>query len=405
MLHAVNAIRVIAEYLVVRLHTIAWTVGMNNFVTDLMSFFFVLSGFVMMHAHYSDCFASASKKREFWIGRLKKAYPTYILNYVFHFHLIFVRASSPNYCPYHGVCSVMQIVALNTWFGCGLNNVLNGVNWYIATLAWIWLAFPFMHGTLKTLFSTNVWTKMFVVNVLATAVIYPLSGYEIFTLCTVPALRLGEFIIGCGAACAMRQLEPAELTFRHWVPMTLIWTYIAALYTFFALPHGLDSLCAHEMTQNNRCSLWEKSKWIEAKSPCLLIWDKYFNKHAIIWSAVIYTVAVAEKSGDKSPIMRLLAHDFFKSLNAFSITLYLGHTNADWVLTNATKAVGWLNFWHDDTRVLTIYALCYLLHLITMKISSAMFNHYAPLTQREPAMAVEEGQLKMMTAVEDGDSS
>jgi peptidoglycan/LPS O-acetylase OafA/YrhL len=382
-LHAVNAIRVIAEYLVVRLHTFSPTTGMNNFVTDLMSFFFVLSGFVMMHSHYSDCFATTSRKWEFWFVRWKKIYPVYILNYAFYFHLNFVHAASPDYCPFHTICSMMQIVALNPWFGCGISNVLNPVNWYIATLAWIWLAFPFMHGTLKTHFSTGrVWPKMFLVNALATAVIYPLSGYEIFTFCTLPILRLGEFIIGCGAACALYQLEPTEgaLTIRQWAPMALILVYMAALYTLFALPHGLESLCVHEQTHNNRCSLWETSKWIEAKSPCLLVWDKYINKHAFLWAVLIHTVAAAEMSGDNNPLMRLLTHDLFKSLNAFSLSLYLAHGTINCVMEAATDALGWSNFWHDDTRILAIYALCYLLHLITLKLSSAVFKHaYAPV--------------------------
>ena len=380
-LHAVNAIRVIAEFSVVRTHTFADNIGMSNFVTDLMSFFFVLSGFVMMHSHYSDCFATTSRKCDFWVGRWKKAYPAYILNYAFYFHLNFV--SDP--CPYHRICSMMQIVALNAWFGCGITNVLNLVSWYIATLAWIWFSFPFMHSTLKTFFSAGrVWLKMFVVNALAVAAIYPLSGYEILTYSTLPILRLGEFIIGCGAACALHNLEPTEgaLTRRHWVPMTLILLYIAVLYTLFALPHGLESLCVHELNYNTRCSLWETSKWIEAKSPCLLVWDKYINKHALLWAVVIHTVATAERSCDESPLIRLLTHDLFKSLNAFSLSMYLGHMHVDWVLRNATDALGWLNFWHDDTRILAIYALCYLLHLITLKLSSAVFKHafnYTPV--------------------------
>ena len=383
-LHAVNAIRVIAEFFVVRYHTHAASPGMDYFVRDLMSFFFVLSGFVMMHSHYTDCFEATGRKWEFWIGRWKKTYPAYIINYAFYFHLNFMYVVSPDYCPYRTVCSMMQIVALNPWFGCGIGNVLNSVSWYISTLAWIWFAFPFVHGTLKARFSSGrVWAKMLLVNAIATAVIYPLSGYEIFTYCTLPVLRLGEFVIGCGAACALRQLEPTEALSRwHWAPLASILVYMAALYTLSGLPHGLESLCVHELNHNTRCSLWETSKWIEAKSPCLLVWDKYINKHALLWAVVIHTVATAERSCDESPLIRLLTHDLFKSLNAFSLSMYLGHMHVDWVLRNATDALGWLNFWHDDTRILAIYALCYLLHLITLKLSSAVFKHafnYTPV--------------------------
>ena len=396
MLHSVNAIRVIAEYFVVRLHTFSWTIGMDSFVRDLMSFFFVLSGFVMMHTHHSASFTTMKQRRDFWVGRWKKAYPAYILVYALRSPVIFVRAlgsDTSDRCVYKLYCSLIEIFILNPWFGCGVNNTINAVDWYIGTLAWLWFLFPFIHGTLKVFFSSRIWAKMLLISAISTGLIFPFSGYEIFTICTLPVLRLGEFIIGCAAACALEKLERPEesrpLTMLQWTPFALILVYMAVLYTFFALPHGLGSLCLHENRINERCSLWETSERIEGKNnnnpPCLLVWDKYFNKHAFLWAVIIYTVASAEKSNDQGVFMRLLGHDAFKSLSSFSLCLYLGHISMNWLLVLITDSLGWANFWHDDTRLLNVYALCYLLHLLlhllTQKITAVVIK-YAPISKQ-----------------------
>jgi hypothetical protein len=257
-------------------------------------------------------------------------------------------------------------------------NIINAANWYIGALAWIWLAFPLMHGPLKSLFSSRIWAKMFFINVLSVVLIYPFSGFNIFTLCTVPLLRLGEFAIGCGAACALNKLEQGAestyLTKLQWTPAALIFVYITVLYSILALPHGWDLLCLHERKENKKCSLWGESVWIETQPPCLLVWDKYFNKYAFLWAVVIYTVASAEKSNDQGAFMRLLGHEAFKSLSTFSLSLYLGHSSIDWMLISITDSIGWMNFWHDDVRLLMVYALCYLLHLFTIKITSFVFK-------------------------------
>ncbi len=67
-LHSINALRVIAECIVVRFHVFVEGVGMDMFVRDLMSFFFVLSGFVMMYSHHKSSFVTFEQKRSFGLG-------------------------------------------------------------------------------------------------------------------------------------------------------------------------------------------------------------------------------------------------------------------------------------------------------------------------------------------------
>jgi hypothetical protein len=375
-LHAINALRVIAEYMVVRLHVFARGVGMDMFVRDLMSFFFVLSGFVMMHAHHGSSFATLEQKKEFWFARWKKIYPSYILNASFYIPVLCIIAfDMNNNCVYKLYCPLMQVFFLNSWAGCGVRHTINVVSWYIATLSWIWFAFPFIHGVImKVTFEKHTWIKMLCINIISVIMILPFHEYETFTLCTLPILRLGEFVIGCGISFALKQQEFESMNFYKWLPLICSVTYLVVVYTVLALPHGMEWLCLHEEMQGYECRMWQMSAWVEASPPCFVAWDKYFNKHALVWAAIIHTIASAEKCNDLGVLMTALNHDIFKTLSQYSISLYLGHDSVKHALIGITDFLGWSHFWHDDTILLAIYLMCYVLHLLTQRIACFLFK-------------------------------
>lgn len=348
-------------------------------VRDLMSLFFVLSGFVIMHSHYSDSFKTTKQKWNFWVNRFKKIYPAYIIILSFYIpSMITLIINLDQACIFKLYCVLMQIFLLNCWAGCGVYKLFNMPSWYLSTLAWLWFCFPFMQSTLKDLFEQRTWIKILGINVISTVAIFYFSEYNIFTICTLPALRIGEFIIGCGAACylerSMNNEHKGEWTWVHWSPLVLSVAYLATVYTFLALPHEMKWLCMHESEHDTECRLWHKADQIDTNPPCHAIWDKYFNKHAFIWSVIIYTIASAEKFNETSSIVRLLKHDIFKDLSSFSLTLYLGHSPADWALKEISRSIGILNFWHDDVFIMAIYVICYILHLFTKKISALAFK-------------------------------
>jgi peptidoglycan/LPS O-acetylase OafA/YrhL len=380
-LHSVNALRVMAEYFVVRYHIFAGSVGMDMFVGDLMSFFFVLSGFVMMHTHYTDSFVTVEQKLDFWIGRWKKIFPAFILNMSFYIPTLIISAVyGTTKCPLDFYCPLMQIFLLSGWAGCGVYHTVNALNWYLITLAWLWWGFPFLHAALCTWFVKFVWIKILSINILSTGILYFFSGYNIFTICAVPVLRLGEFIIGCAVACLLKQTNIGSFSVNTWTPVAVIFLiYICCIYTLLALPHDMPWLCMNEERIDVLCRLWHKSEWTEKQPPCMIVWDKYFNKHAILWAAVIYTTASAER--ENNIIMKVLGHDIFKTLSSFSLSLYLGHTSVSNALSMLTDAIGWFNFWHEDALLIVVYLLCYVLHLLTNRLSSLLFKPRYEFTQ------------------------
>jgi hypothetical protein len=373
-LHSINALRVIAEYIVVRFHVFEREVGMDMFVRDLMSFFFVLSGFVMMHSHHKSSFVTFEQKKEFWVGRWKKIYPVYILNQSFYIpSLIIIALDKSEDCAYRLYCPLMQVFFLNSWAGCGVNYIMNASSWYIATLSWLWFSFPVIHRILKMGLDQNVWFKMICINIMSVLIITPFSEYEMFSLCTLPVLRMGEFIIGCGVSVALEQQEFESMNLFKWIPFVFALVYFISVYTVLALPHGMKWLCLHEVVQSYTCRIWQKSEWIEDSPPCHVIWDKYFNKHAILWATIIYTIASAEKCSQHGVLIRALNHDIFKTLSAFSISVYLGHMSIKIALDFITDFIGFHRLWSNDTLLLTIYLLCYVLHLLNQRITDYIY--------------------------------
>ena len=357
------------------------------FVRDIMSFFFVLSGFVLMHSHFTDDFQSMSRKWNFWYGRWKKTYPTYMLTLKLQIPQLIFKIVGGKYCVYSLLCYVMQIFFLSGWVGCGVD-ILNPLSWYLGTLVWLWLLFPSIHGILITIYARNAWNKMLLINLLATSVLFFFRDYNIFTFCTLPVLRLGEFVIGCGAACALKQKDQqavGSLTLKHWISMLLGLSYMLTVNIFLGMPHGMSWLCLHEEVKNTGCGLWHRSEWMDETTPCHVIWDKYINKHALIWAIIIYTVAYAETVNDTSMFMHMLGHDIFKTINSFSLSLYLSHTIITFGLKDITDGLGWSNFWQADFLLLVVYFICYILHILIAKINLFCFglDSSIPLPQHE----------------------
>jgi len=369
ILHSLNALRVIAEFFVVRHHIVHFQLGMDMFVSDLMSFFFVLSGFVLMYTHYDRKFSSRQDIFNFWYGRLTKMYPTYLTCLLFRLHLVFIIALDfPDRCVFELICPLLQFFFLNNWVGCGIRFITNVQSWYLSTLVWFWLVFPVSKEFIKNLFSIRPTLKMIVISVLSTALIYPFSDNYIFTLCPFPLFRVGEFLIGCGCACIVKERNDDDTRVITRIPAALSVVYLALLYGLLSFRHPFNDLCLHAEIETSECIMWQKSVWIPMTTPCRMGFQKYFNKHALLWAVIIHFVSCMEKAKSTGFLMQLLNHDIFKTLSQFSIELYLGHIDMNHILNFVPVIFGWGNIWTYDLLILCVYAMCYLLHVIIHKV-------------------------------------
>ena len=365
IMHSINALRVIAEFFVVRHHIIPSDVGMDNlFVRDLMSFFFVLSGFVLMCTYFDKEFITRRDVFKFWLLRVKKMYPTYLFCLLCEIpNAVNAVARSSDHCSYLTICPVLQVFMLNSWFGCGIRYITNSPSWYLCVLIWLWIAFPVFKGVIKSFFTEWIWTKIVFVGIVETSLLYAFREYDTWASCTLPLLRAGEFLIGCGAACHLKRqsLDSRQGIARLSVVVSLI--YLVAIYILFSLPGVIAYQCPFETIDYTSCGVWQKEVHTLPSMSCRILFDKYFNKHAVLWALIIHYTAWLETSECSGRVMQFLQHDFFKSLSSFSLTLYLSHVQIKSALMWLAGFIGSGTFWTYDILIITTYALCYVLHL------------------------------------------
>ncbi len=228
-LHSLNAMRVLGEYFVVRFHCFVSPnhsqekLNMGPVGEDIMSFFFVLSGFASMYAHERTDFSGWSAKGAFLWRRFRRVYPLFILNMLFTLPSNVVSMMSPTSdCQLiRLICPVLQIFMLDGWAGCGWRYIFSGSSWFLSCIMWLWLVFPIAKEFIAdTMFGGGaVWLKLIGVYCICILPFFVLWGHDMMTLAGVPALRVGEFLLGCGAACALRVDTPWILAgSRFWIP-------------------------------------------------------------------------------------------------------------------------------------------------------------------------------------------
>jgi hypothetical protein len=383
-LRSINAIRVIAEYAVVRLHVIeirslghlsnyeSHTLGPYGF--DIMSFFFVLSGFVLMYTHHDTDFSRWEAKTAFIRRRLLLAYPAYLFCWLCAFPmLMFEWSAGLSDCWARRFCTFMQAGMLESWLGCGCSKSVMGVTWFLSCLMWLWIAFPFCKDMLVRVLShggSSIWAKLLVINLVWAGLFYFLWGYAIYTLAGFPPLRVGEFVMGCGVACAVNGNQPVPRLLAHgryWYPVL----GFILLYNLERQEHGMRWLCLYENSTDKTCSLWKHGQaWIDASPPCFFVLNKIPNKSALAWAVLIYGLSRAELAGETSWYMRILQANVFDVFGGFSMTLYTNHMNMVIALKFLGQhLLGWRPAeWNDDTILVAVYLACYGLHRLIIGV-------------------------------------
>lgn len=378
-LQSVHAIRVIGEFMVLRLYLLHFSIGMDMFVREIMSFFYVWTGFVTMYTYYDSSFMTLDRVKSFLMGQWWKVYPTYLVNWSCHLPglVIFgIHYSIDNDCILRIYCSFMQLFMVDCWAGCGIKHTGDNLSWHISSMCWLLFFFPALKDWIQIWFQNRVWIKMVVIGLISTGMLYPFMEFDIFTICTLPILRAGEFVVGCGAACALCQYRHQasalnlQLTKHYWIPVIIPLGGIAAMYSFLGSKHGMGSICLHQQVQSSSCSLWSKSPFVEESPPCYTLGDKYVNKNCVAWATVIYYIAKADLAEDKGWVMTVLKHDFFKFLSEFSPTLFLCHSGIAMGLKwSASELLAWDEKWHDDILVIMVYSISFLLHHVIQMVT------------------------------------
>ena len=238
---ALHFTRFIAAFCVIAYHygkaAVPFNEGiLNTFIQNggfAVSYFFALSGFIMMYAYYQTDKKLIAK--EFWIARFARIYPVYFLSFLFVLLAMFIlNASKPK-----GISIILQGICLQAWKP-GISMEINYVSWSIAVELLFYFIFPFLF---------NYWQKKSLTTILFQAsilwlislsfhywMIEHLSAPERFNvgqfIAFFPPWHLNSFILGSAAAMLyIKKLKPSA--YPKYFSHTLMLGSIILLYFFF----------------------------------------------------------------------------------------------------------------------------------------------------------------------------
>lgn len=178
-----------------------------------VSFFFVLSGFILAHSHFES--SSQPSVKSFYVARFARIWPLHIATFFLCLALIPERArvSSDSFLTVFANLTLVQ-----SWIPkAGYFFSYNSVSWSISTEAFFYLCFPFL---IKNLSSTWHWKFAGVLTLsiatLTIASVLPIQPYDPnkpFEVSRMgltyisPLVRIIEFFLGMLTALAFRRAQ------------------------------------------------------------------------------------------------------------------------------------------------------------------------------------------------------
>lgn len=195
-LPALTSLRALAALTVFAFHLGRWGIvstGPLGYGYAGVTFFFVLSGFVLTWSHNPD-----RSRRDFYVGRFARVWPSHGVIWVL---LLLVPLATR---PFTAGQAALNVLLVQAWVPDAAFH-LNGVTWSLSCEASFYLLFPFALDALTRLRLTAAW--LVVAGLLSLQGVltlwvasWPDQGAWATVVFTNPLLRLPEFLVGVVAA-------------------------------------------------------------------------------------------------------------------------------------------------------------------------------------------------------------
>lgn len=233
--------RFIAAFCVVAYHygknAVPFNAGiLNQFIQNggfAVSYFFALSGFIMMYAYYQNDIKLNAKN--FWIARFARIYPVYFLSFLLVlFTMLLLNSSKPK-----GISIILQGICLQAWKP-GISMEINYVSWSIAVELLFYFIFPFLFNYWQKkslniilfqaflLWGISLCSHYFLIQFLSAPERFNLGQFIAF----FPPWHLNSFILGAAAAMLyLKKIKPSP--YIKFFSNTFILGSLILMYVFF----------------------------------------------------------------------------------------------------------------------------------------------------------------------------
>lgn len=361
VIHTLNSLRVIFEFIIVSYHITADLGSNDTFVHSygikncLMSFFFVLSGFVSMYT-------TDGKDNRYFIRRLKKTYPFYILMWFAGLPAMILGTLYHNKCMIQSwIYTLLQPLCLEVFLGWRTDGS-NIPAWYYTVLVFLW----FIHSyfDLKYWIYDHPLKFMVLFYVISVALSILFFYFDRESVKQLPLFRILEFFMGGAAAISFRKGymmngKLASFCFMIFFVLTVFTT-------------AKPSYWADDLWHNGTCTFWSQYDEFEFRPNGLI------TITSVIWAIIIHWFACSECSGEYNVVLNVLRFDFFKSLSTFSLQLYLSHwVTTSTILYRLLVELGILNWFSKEFHILFAYISSYWLYVYVQPRLDLWFNQDA----------------------------
>src|SRR4051812_5898077 len=194
---------------------VGWLFGAG--VTGV-SFFFVLSGFVLAWS-----VREGDRPQRFWLRRIARIYPVHVVCALAA--LLLIRIQTPQVLP-KADALLANLFLVHAWILSGrFNQSLDPVSWSLACEMFFYALFPVIFAVLRRLGDRAMWTVAAGSTGVVLVVPFFLSGH---TMHVFPLARLGEFILGMSLACLVRAGQVRGPGFRVALLVTVVGYWLAS---------------------------------------------------------------------------------------------------------------------------------------------------------------------------------
>lgn len=232
-LEALTGVRFAAALLVVLFHFGSnLTAQLPPFLSSIVqhgyvavSFFFVLSGFVLIYSYVKPDGTSRAFNGSFWWARFARIYPLYLVALLLAVPPYLAKGEFESWSE-AAVSIVSSVFMVQAWHPAIADQV-NGPGWSLSAEAFFYLTFPFLLPVVTRLHPAWIYPVILLLGVLAVipvALMNASGQYPYQLMAMNPALHLPQFIIGMLGGWLFLQggLAFQRLVKLLWIPALVI---------------------------------------------------------------------------------------------------------------------------------------------------------------------------------------